>query len=156
MSRILVAHSDPLIRKDFRQIVEAEPTIEEVGEAATGMEALDHLRRSAWQLVLLALSLPDRTGHYILRHIVSRYPGVCVLMMGALPKARYARNFLRTGAKGYVSTTGAPSELLDAVRIVLGGHRYLNPSLAKAITADPNYDQRPLDYQRGNYKFSSS
>jgi DNA-binding NarL/FixJ family response regulator len=74
MSRILIANDDPLIRKNCRPLLEPEPAIDEIGEAATGNETLDHLRLSKWQLVLLAIRMPDRSGHDILRHIVSGIP----------------------------------------------------------------------------------
>jgi two-component system, NarL family, invasion response regulator UvrY len=102
MSRILVAHADPLIRKDCRQIVEAEPEIEEVGEAATGTEALDHLRRSAWQLVLLALSLPDRTGHDISAAHCVRVPRGVRAHDGCVTQGTLCPQFPKDGREGFV------------------------------------------------------
>src|SRR5208282_2379222 len=103
MSRVLIADDHAVVRAGFRQFLEADSAITQIGEAATGSTTLDELRKQAWDLVLLDIHMPDRSGLDILRHIQSGHPGVRVLVMSGLPEQQYAVNVLRAGASGYLS-----------------------------------------------------
>ena len=116
MSRVLIADDHAVVRAGFKQFLEADPTISAVGEAASGNETLDLLRKQEWDLVLLDIHMPDRSGLDILRHIQTGHPGVRVLVMSGLPEQQYAVNVLRAGASGYLSKDSAPEELMKAVR----------------------------------------
>jgi DNA-binding NarL/FixJ family response regulator len=136
MSRILIADDHAVVRAGYRQFLEADPSITEVGEAASGDETLDALRRDQWDLLLMDIHMPDRSGLDILKHVSASYPDIRVLIMSGLPEEQYARNVLRAGASGYLSKDGSPEELLRAVRLVLKGRRYISASLAESIAAD--------------------
>jgi two-component system invasion response regulator UvrY len=118
VSRVLIADDHAVVRAGFKQFLEADPTINAVGEAASGNETLDALRESEWDLVLLDIHMPDRSGLDILRHIQTGHPSVRVLVMSGLPEQQYAVNVLRAGASGYLSKDSAPEELMKAVRTV--------------------------------------
>jgi len=124
------------VRAGYRQFLEADSSISEVGEAASGNETLDQLRRKDWDLLLMDIGMPDRSGLDILRHVISGFPDVRVLIMSGLPEEQYARNVLRAGASGYLSKGGSPEEMLKAVRLVLSGRRYVSASLAEAMAGD--------------------
>ena len=124
------------MRAGYRQFLEADSSISEVGEAASGNETLDQLRRKDWDLLLMDIGMPDRSGLDILRHVISGFPDVRVLIMSGLPEEQYARNVLRAGASGYLSKGGSPEEMLKAVRLVLSGRRYVSASLAEAMAGD--------------------
>jgi two-component system, NarL family, invasion response regulator UvrY len=124
------------VRAGYRQFLEADSSISEVGEAASGNETLDQLRRKDWDLLLMDIRMPDRSGLDILRHVISGFPDVRVLIMSGLPEEQYARNVLRAGASGYLSKGGSPEEMLKAVRLVLNGRRYVSASLAEAMASD--------------------
>ena len=79
MSRVLIADDHAVVRAGFKQFLEADSTINAVGEAASGNETLDLLRQQEWDLVLLDIHMPDRSGLDILRHIQTGHPGVRVL-----------------------------------------------------------------------------
>ncbi len=123
MSRVLIADDHAVVRAGFKQFLEADSSINAVGEAASGNETLDLLRQQAWDLVLLDIHMPDRSGLDILRHIQTGHPDVRVLVMSGLPEQQYAVNVLRAGASGYLSKDSAPEELMKAVRTVLSGRR---------------------------------
>lgn len=142
MSRILIADDHAVVRAGYRQFLEAEPTVSEVGEAASGNETLDQLRIKAWDLLLLDIHMPDRSGLDILRHVTAGYPDVRVLVMSGLPEAQYARNVLRAGASGYLSKGSDSGELIRAVKLVLAGRKYVSAALAEAMAADV---ESPLD-----------
>jgi DNA-binding NarL/FixJ family response regulator len=136
MSRILIADDHAVVRAGYRQFLEADPSITEVGEAASGDETLDALRRGQWDLLLMDIHMPDRSGLDILKHVSASFPDIRVLIMSGLPEEQYARNVLRAGASGYLSKDGSPEELLRAVRLVLKGRRYISAALAESIAAD--------------------
>jgi DNA-binding NarL/FixJ family response regulator len=145
MSRVLIADDHAVVRAGFRQFLEADPTMTLIGEAATGSETLDQLRNEAWDLVLLDIHMPDRSGLDILRHIQSGHPGIKVLVMSGLPEQQYAINVLRAGASGYLSKDSAPEELMKAVRTVLSGRRYVSAALAEILVAGLDGDaDKPL------------
>jgi two-component system, NarL family, invasion response regulator UvrY len=136
MSRVLIADDHAVVRAGYRQFLEADPSITEVGEAASGSETLDALRRKEWDLLLMDIHMPDRSGLDILKHVTTGYPDVRVLIISGLPEEQYARNVLRAGASGYLSKGGSADELLKAVRLVLSGRRYVSASLAESMAAD--------------------
>src|ERR1700744_3612784 len=136
MSRVLIADDHAVVRAGYKQFLEADPSITDVGEAATVIEPLDQLRAKEWDLLLMDIHMPDRSGLDILKHVTSGFPKVRVLIMSGLPEEQYARNVLRAGASGYLSKGGSPEELLKAVRTVLVGRRYVSASLAEAMAAD--------------------
>lgn len=136
MSRVLIADDHAVTRAGYKQFLEADPTITEVGEAASGTETLDALRRQKWDLLLMDIHMPDRSGLDILKNVISGFPDLRVLMMSGLPEEQYARNVLRAGASGYLPKDGSPQELLRAVRLVLNGRRYVSTALAESMAAD--------------------
>ena len=136
MSRILIADDHAVVRAGYRQFLEADPSITEIGEASSGSEALDALRRAEWDLLLMDIHMPDRSGLDILKHVTTGYPDVRVLIMSGLPEEQYARNVLRAGASGYLSKGGSPEEFMRAIRIVLNGRRYVSATLAESMAAD--------------------
>jgi two-component system, NarL family, invasion response regulator UvrY len=136
MSHVLIADDHAVVRAGYRQFLEQDPSIKEVGEAANGTETLDALRRKKWDLLLLDIHMPDRGGLDILKHVSSGYPEVRVLVMSGLPEEQYARNVLRAGASGYLPKGSSPEELLRAVHLVLRGRRYISMALAESMATD--------------------
>ena len=153
MSRVLIADDHAVVRTGYRQFLEADASITAVGEAATGRETLDALRREEWDLLLMDIYMPDRSGLDILLHVTSGYPDVRVLIMSGLPEEQYARNVLRAGASGYLSKDSSPDEFMKAVRTVLSGRRYVSASLAESMAADL---ENPRDHQQPLHTFLST
>ena len=152
--RILIADDHAVVRAGLRQFLEDDANIGEIGEAASGSETLDRLRGGEWDLVLLDIFMPDRSGLDILQHIRAGYPKVRVLVLSALPEQQYAVNVLRAGAGGYLSKDSDPQELLRAVRTVLAGRRYVSASLAQLLVADLDGDaDKPLHTRLSTREF---
>ena len=155
MSRVLIADDHAVVRAGYRQFLETEPLITEIGEASTGNETLNALRKKNWNLLLMDINMPGRSGLDILRHVTASYPRVHVLIMSGLAEEQYARNVLRAGAAGYLSKGGSPEELLRAVRIVLNGRRYVSEALAESMAADLDVDVSPEQSQPHHDDLSS-
>lgn len=145
MTKILIADDHAMVRAGIRQYLEEEPSFKEIGEAASGRETLDKLRAGDWDLVILDINMPDRSGLDVLRHIHSGSPGVRVLIVSGFPERQYALNVLRAGASGYLPKDSAPEELLKAVKAVLAGRRYVSATLAELLVSDLDHDaDKPL------------
>jgi DNA-binding NarL/FixJ family response regulator len=144
MARVLIADDHALFRAGLRQfLVQALPA-GEIGEAASGNETLSCLQRGEWDLLVLDINMPDRSGLDILRHVRSGHPGTRVLVLSGYPERQYALNVLRAGAAGYIAKDCAPEELLKAVRMVLQGRRYVSDSLAELLLLDLDQADKPL------------
>ncbi len=142
---VLIADDHAVVRAGLRQFLVDEPAIREIGEASSGTETLDKLRSGTWDLVLLDIFMPDRSGLDILRHIRTGHPTVKVLILSALPEQQYAVNVLRAGASGYLPKDSEPEELVKAVHTVLSGRRYVSAALAQILVSDLDGDpDRPL------------
>ncbi len=139
-TRILVADDHAVVRAGLRQFLEEDRSIREIGEAASGGETLDQLRAGSWDLVILDIYMPDRSGLDILKQIQASYPNTKVLIISGLPERQYALNAIKAGASGYLAKDSAPEELLKAVHTVMRGRRYVSPVLAELLVDDLNHD----------------
>jgi DNA-binding NarL/FixJ family response regulator len=154
MTRVLIADDHAVVRAGLRQFLETDQSIREIGEAATGREALEQLRASTWNLLLLDINMPDRSGLDVLRQVRSTHPETQVLVLSGFPERQYAVNVLRAGASGFLSKESAPEELLKAVRAVLGGRRYVSSALAELLVSELDGDaQRPLHAKLSEREF---
>lgn len=154
MAKILIADDHAVVRAGLKQFLEDDPTIKSVGEAATGRETLDQLRAAKWDLVILDINMPDRSGLDVLRHIQSSHPEVKVLVMSAFPERQYAVNVLKAGASGYLPKDSPPEDLMKAVRTVLAGRRYVSATLAEILVSDLDNDaDKPLHARLSEREF---
>ncbi len=154
MSRILIADDHAMVRAGLRQYLEEDSSIKAVGEASTGRETLDQLRAAKWDLVILDINMPDRSGLDVLRHIQSSHPEVRVLIMSGFPERQYAVNVLKAGASGYLPKDSPPEDLLKAVRTVLAGRRYVSATLAEILVSDLDNDaDKPLHARLSEREF---
>jgi two-component system invasion response regulator UvrY len=144
MARVLIADDHALFRAGLRQFLIQSLPSAEIGESATGNETLTALQRGQWDLLVLDINMPDRSGLDILRHVRSGHAGTRVLVLSGYPERQYALNVLRAGASGYIAKDCAPEELLKAVRMVLQGRRYVSDSLAELLLLDLDQADKPL------------
>lgn len=125
-----------ILDENFKQFAEIV-----VGEAATGQEALHQVREHIWDIVILDLSLPDRSGLDLLSELKAAFPSLPVLVLSMHAEEQYAIRVLKAGASGYVIKLTAPEELVQAIRKVLDGGKYISLSLAESIAF--HLDQAP-------------
>lgn len=154
MAKILLADDHAIVRAGLRQLLSEDPAIREVGEAGSGRETLDRLREGGWNLLILDINMPDRSGIDILRQVRSSYPDTRVLVLSGFPENQYAVNMLRAGASGYLNKDMAPEELLSAVKTVLNGRRYVGAALAELLVAELDQDaDKPAHAQLSEREF---
>ena len=135
MARVLVADDHAMIRAGLRQWLEQDRSIDAIAEASTGAETLQQLRDGRWDLVILDINMPDRSGIDILRHIRSGYPDTRVLVISGFSEKQYAINVLRAGAAGYLAKDQAPEEFMRAVHTVLAGRRFVSAALSEMLVS---------------------
>lgn len=133
MIRVLLADDHDIVRKGIRSLLQEEPDIHIVAEAATAREALSTAGREPLDLVLLDISLPDRNGLDVLRELKTLQPQLGVLVLSIHPEEQYALPCLKAGANGYLCKDSSPSELVSAIRKVASGERYITPSVAERL-----------------------
>jgi DNA-binding NarL/FixJ family response regulator len=140
MLRILIADDHTIIRKGLRQILLEEFPNAKISEVADGGELLKQARIGKWDIVISDLSMPGKSGLETLKQIKEEVPKLPVLILSMHPEDQYAIRVLRAGAAGYLNKEGAPEELIKAVRQILGGRRYISPTVAEKLAEDLSQD----------------
>ena len=138
MAKILIADDHPMVRAGLRSMLAER--YDDIGEAASGAEALTHLGSGPWDLLILDINMPDRGGMDVLQEIKASHPAVKVLVLSVYPEKQYALKCLAAGASGYLPKECAPTDLLDAVRTILQGRRYVSPQTAELLFTDMDVD----------------
>jgi DNA-binding NarL/FixJ family response regulator len=135
--RVLLADDQALVRISFRMIIESEPDLEVVGEAATGVEAVGLARSTRADVILMDIRMPDMDGLAATRAISADedLAGVRVLILTTFEADEYVFQALRAGASGFLGKGVELSDLLDAIRLVARGEALLSPRATKALIA---------------------
>ena len=128
--RILIVDDHPIVRQGLRQTLVDAADVGELGEAATAQQALDLVRRQDWDAVVLDIGLPGRGGLEVLKDIKQERPRLPVLILSMHAEDQYAVRAIRAGAGGYLTKEAAPDKLLDAIRKITTGGRFISPDLA--------------------------
>lgn len=147
MLRILIADDHPVFRLGLKQIIQDAPDLTVAGEAVDGSEALLEATTGDYDIVLLDISLPIRSGIDVLSDIKAERPTLPVLMLSMHPEEQYAVRALRAGASGYLTKESAPQELVAAIRKVSAGGKYVSASLAEHLVAVVQEDEEPLPHE---------
>jgi len=140
MIRILIVDDHPIVRAGLRRIAEDDRGIVVTAEAPSGDEALVALTHSVADVVLLDVSMPGSPLTETLRRLRESHPTVRILVLSAHPEDQWAVRALRGGASGYLTKDHSPEQLLDAIRRVHRGGRYVSPTLAERLAAQLGQD----------------
>jgi DNA-binding NarL/FixJ family response regulator len=135
MTRVLIADDHEVVRRGLKQILEDALGKLKVFEAKTGQEAIDLAMKQPFDLVLLDINMPGRSGLDVLQEIMRLRPKTAVLVLSVAPEEDYALRCLKLGAAGYVSKRSASDELQAAVNKAMAGGKYVTPSLAEKLAA---------------------
>ena len=145
MIKILIADDHPVVRKGLKEIIEETPDMVVGGEASNGQEVLENVRKSDYDVVLLDISMPGRSGLEILKELKSEKPELSVLILSIHPEEQYAVRALKAGASGYLTKESAQDELIAAIRKASTGRKYISSSLAEKLAFYLEIDtEKPL------------
>ena len=145
MIKVLIADDHAIVRRGLKQILEETPDIVVRGEAANADEVFARLRLGAWDVLVLDINMPGRSGVDVLKEIKRQRAKLPVLILSMHAEEQYAARVLKAGASGYLPKESAPDELVKAIRKVHGGGRYVSPAQAEKLLYLLNQDngERP-------------
>ena len=148
MIRILIVDDHAILRRGLKEILEREFRDVSIGEAGTAEHALTQLDAGNWDLVILDITMPGRSGVDVLRNLKALRPKLPVLVLSMHPEDQYGKRVLKAGASGYMNKESAPEELIKAVRKLLSGGRYVSPTLAETLAVDLGRDDETPAHER--------
>ena len=147
MIRVLIADDHAVVRQGLKQILGDTPEMLVAGEAINGQEVLDEVRAEGWDVVVLDISMPDRSGLDILKELQSEQPKLPVLVLSMYSEDQYAVRVLKAGASGYLTKDSAPDELVKAIRKVVSGGTYVSAFLAEKLAFEIGTDSSKLPHE---------
>ena len=133
MIRVAICDDHQIVREGFKQLLKAADDIEVVGEAATGREGLEIVRKGQCDVLLLDISLPDQSGIDTLRTILQGQPKFPIVILSGFSAQQYAVNLLKMGAKGFLNKECSPDELIKAIRTVATGRRHVSAEVGEIL-----------------------
>jgi DNA-binding NarL/FixJ family response regulator len=133
MVRVVVADDHAVVREGLKRIISENPNMSIAGEASGGNECLDVVRNTPCDVLVLDITMPDKSGLDVLKEIRAEVPRLPVLILSMHAEDQYAVRLLRAGAAGYISKEAAPAKLVEAIRKVVRGGKYVSPVLAERL-----------------------
>ena len=144
MIRVVVVDDHAVVREGLKRIISENPGMAVTGEAGDGHEALKLIRGGACDVVLLDITMPNKNGLDVLKELRTEVPRLPVMVLSMHSEDQYAVRVLRAGAAGYLTKESAPAKLVQAIRKVVRGGKYVSPSLAEKLVSDLGTDtERP-------------
>lgn len=145
--RILIVDDHAIVREGLKQILADTDDIVVGGEAENSSKALQMARKGPWDLVLMDISMPDRSGLETLELLKKEHPGIKVLMLSMHRETLYAVRALKSGAAGYLNKQSAPDQLVDAIRLVASGKKYISPEVAQELASTVSGEREALPHE---------
>jgi DNA-binding NarL/FixJ family response regulator len=133
MTRILIADDHALVRDGLRRIIESTPGLEVAGEVTDGDEVVAKVRAGGFDVLLLDMSMPGKSGLDLIRHVKSIAPELRTLVLSMHAEEQYALRAIRTGAAGYLTKDSAPGQLVAAIQKVAAGGTYISGAVAEQL-----------------------
>ena len=156
MIKVLIADDHALFREGLKKVIGQHSDIEVLGEASNGQEALEKVWKEDFDVLLLDISMPGRSGIDILKEIknAKHQPKPKILMLSMHPEEQYAVRALKAGASGYLTKESAPDEIIEAIRRVSLGLKYVTLSLAEKLAIELEFDsEKPLHEQLSDREY---
>ena len=148
MIRILIVDDHAILLRGLKEILEREFRDVSIGGAGTAEQALTQLDAENWDLVILDITMPGRSGVDVLRNLKALRPKLPVLVLSMHPEDQYGKRVLKAGASGYMNKESAPEELIKAVRKLPSGGRYVSSTLAETLAVDLSRDDGTPAHER--------
>lgn len=145
--RILIVDDHAIVREGLKQILADTDDIVVGGEAENSSKAMQMARKGPWDLVLMDISMPDRSGLETLELLKKEHPGIKVLMLSMHRETLYAVRALKSGAAGYLNKQSAPDQLVDAIRLVASGKKYISPEVAQELASTVSGEREALPHE---------
>jgi DNA-binding NarL/FixJ family response regulator len=147
MIRILIADDHATVRHGLAQILEKNSDIKIVASCANGDDALNWLRKNNCDVALVDIGMPGMNGIDLLKQLRKEKPKLPVLILSSYPEDQYAVRLIKAGAAGYLNKECAPKAVVDAVRCVLEGKRYISPAVAEMLANEVRIPDGKLPHE---------
>ena len=138
MINIGIVDDHAIVRSGLKQFFSDFVDLRVVGEARSGSEAIDLVRNIALDVLIMDLSMPSQSGIDALSMIRAKAPKVGILILSGYPEEHYAVNLIRQGASGYLNKSCEPTEIVEAVRVIALGKRFITPAVAELLARQLN------------------
>ena len=148
MLRILIADDHEILRKSPQLLLAHAFPGATFGEAGNAEHVLEVVRKHSWELVVLDISFPGRSGLDVLKDLRLERPQLPVLVLSMHSETQYGRRALRAGASGYINKNSAPDELIKAIKRLLSGSTYVSQVLAERLALDLHRNSERLPHGR--------
>jgi len=145
--KVVVVDDHAVVREGIKRIVSESGGMTVSGEASDGHEAIRVIKNQPCDVVLLDITMPNKSGLDVLKELHAALPRLPVLVLSMHPEDQYAVRVLRAGASGYVTKDSAPAKLVHAIRKVVRGGKYVSPSLAEKLVYDLGTDTARPAYE---------
>ncbi len=136
MIKVLITDDHAIVRTGLRALLNSEPSMELVGEATGGYEAIELAGKSNADILVLDISMPDLDGISVTKNIKSQFPGLHILILTVHEDEALLREAIKVGASGYILKQAAEGELISAIRTIIGGALYVDPSMVRKLLSD--------------------
>ena len=148
MIRVVIVDDHALIRRGLRDSLNEAGDIRVVGEAADYGELRQLLRETAFDVLLLDINLPGRSGLDVLHSFAEDVTRVRVLVLTMYPEDQYAIRALKAGAMGYLNKSADPAQIVTAIRTLHAGRKYITPAIAEALASRLSVDESEKPHER--------
>ena len=138
MIRVLLADDHAIVRAGLKEILAETGDITVAGEAASGQEVLTRIRESDYDVAVLDMSMPGRSGIELIRQVKDEKPKLRILVLTMHSEQQYAVRALKAGASGYLTKESAPDQLVAAIRRIAAGGAFVSPETAEQLALDVN------------------
>lgn len=138
MIKIIMADDHPLVRAGLKHLLSDSPDMELAAEVDDGFSLLNQVREQTFDIILLDLFMPGKSGIDLIKQLKSERPRTPILVLSTHKEDIYALRTLKAGASGYMCKDYAGSSLIDAIRKVAGGGRYISPAVAELLAEELN------------------
>jgi two-component system, NarL family, invasion response regulator UvrY len=153
MIRIIIADDHAVVRKGLKQIFDETLDLVVTDEANSGQELLDKVRVNDFDVVILDISMPGKDGLDTLKELKIYKPDLPVLIFTIYPEEQYAVRVLKAGASGYINKEGEPDVLIEAIRKVSQGRKYISPYLAEILASNLEMNESPAHEQLSDREY---
>lgn len=145
MIRILIADDHAIVRSGLKQLLSEPVDFNVAGEAANGLEALAQIREQPFDVLLMDMSMPGRSGIELIKLVKASMPKLAILVLSMHKEEQYAVRALKAGARGYLTKESAPDQLVAAIRKVAGGGVFISSGVAErlALELGGNHEATP-------------
>lgn len=134
--KIIIADDHALIRKGLKEILQQVEGLILLDEAVNGHELLEKISKNDYDIIVLDISMPGKSGLDVLKDLRRVKPEIPVLILSVYPEDQYAIRVLKAGASGYLTKDSAPDDLIVAIKKIISGGKYVSPSLAEKLVAE--------------------